>query len=129
MRTPRQIVADHYAAAARGDLAGMLADLAPDVAWTEMAGSACAGTHVGVQAVIDGVFVVIGRDWADFRFELDRLVDGGTTVVAMGDYSGTHRQTGHPMRARVAHVWDVRDGQVQRFEQFCDTRLMDMAGR
>lgn len=30
-RTPTQIVAAHYAAGARGDLAGMLADLHPQV--------------------------------------------------------------------------------------------------
>jgi len=129
MRSALQIVADHYAAAASGDLAAMLADLAPDVAWIEMAGSPCAGTHVGAAAVIDGVFAVIGRDWADFRFELERMIDGGSSVVALGDYLGTHRRTGRAMQARVVHVWDVADGQVRRFEQFCDTRLMDEATR
>lgn len=129
MRTHLQIVADHYAASARGDLTGMLADLASDVAWTEMAGSAYPGTYIGAQAIIDGVFAVIGRDWDGFRLQLARLVDGGDTIVALGDYLGTHRRTGRAMQARVAHVWQLADGQVRRFEQFCDTQVMAEAGR
>lgn len=38
MKSNLQIIAAHYAASARGDLAGMLADLSPQAAWTEMAG-------------------------------------------------------------------------------------------
>ena len=75
MKTNLQIVADHYAASARGDLAGMLADVAPEVRWTEMAGFPCAGTWVGPQAVIDNVFAVLGRDWEGYRFTLELLVD------------------------------------------------------
>ena len=39
MRSNHQIIAYHYAASARHDLEGMLADLAADVQWTGMAGS------------------------------------------------------------------------------------------
>lgn len=38
MKTNLQIVADHYAASARQDIAGMMAEAAPHVAWAEMAG-------------------------------------------------------------------------------------------
>ncbi|HPP82332.1 MAG TPA: nuclear transport factor 2 family protein [Rubrivivax sp.] len=129
MRSHRQIVADHYAAAARQDPEGMFADLADDVQWVEMAGSALAGTYVGRAAIVAGVFAPIGRDWAGFGFELERLVDGGDTVVALGHYVGTHQASGKPLRARVAHVWDLADGKVRRFEQFCDTALLERAAR
>lgn len=124
MRSNHQIVADHYAASGRHDLEGMLADLAADVQWTEMAGSVLGGTYVGRDAIIANVFVPIGRDWDGFGFELERLIDGGDTIVALGHYSGTYRPTGKPMRARVAHVWQVQGGQVRRFEQFADTVLL-----
>jgi len=58
MRTPHQIVADHYAASDRQDLEAMFADVADDVQWTEMAGFPCAGTHVGPAQVIEKVFKV-----------------------------------------------------------------------
>jgi ketosteroid isomerase-like protein len=127
MRTPYQIISAHYAASDRGDLAGMVADLAPDVQWTEMAGFPCAGTHVGAQAVIDKVFTVLGRDWEGYRFTLMSLLDAGSQVVGVGTYTGTYRATGRAMTARVVHVWALEAGQVVRFEQFTDTLLVAQA--
>ena len=65
----------------------------------------CAGTWVGPQAVIDNVFAVLGRDWTNYRFELQSLVDGGERIVADGAYHGTYRATGKELQARVAHIW------------------------
>ena len=127
MKTNRRIIADHYAASDRRDLDGMFADVAEDVQWTEMAGFPCAGTFVGREAVVANVFAVLGREWDGFGFRLERLVDGGETVVGIGEYSGTHRATGKSMRARVVHVWQLEGGKVTRFEQFCDTRLVAQA--
>lgn len=127
MRTPLQIVADHYAASDRHDLEAMLADLADDANWTEMAGSQCAGTYVGRDQVVDNVFKVLGGEWEGYAFHLERLVDGGDTIVAIGNYSGVYRATGKTMRARVAHVWQVEGGKLRRFEQFADTLLMALA--
>jgi len=127
MRSPYQIVADHYAASDRKDLDGMMADLADDVQWTEMAGFPCAGTFVGRDAIIVNVFAVLGRDWENFEFKLERLIDGGDEVVGIGHYTATNRATRKPMRARVAHVWQLQGGKVRRFEQFCDTLLVQRA--
>ena len=127
MRTPHQIIADHYAASDRKDLEAMLADVVDDVLWIEMAGFPCAGTHVGPAQVIEKVFKVLGTEWKGYRFVLERLVDGGDTVVGIGDYHGRHRKTGKDMHARVTHVWQVQGGKVRRFEQFTDTLLVAQA--
>ena len=127
MRTPHQIIADHYAASDRKDLQAMLAEVADDVQWTEMAGFPCAGTHVGRVQVVEKVFKVLGAEWEGYRFELERLVDGGDTVVGIGDYHGRHRKTGKDMHARVTHVWQLQGGKVRRFEQFTDTLLVAQA--
>jgi ketosteroid isomerase-like protein len=127
MRTPHQIIADHYAASDRQDLPAMFADMADDVQWTEMAGFPCAGTHVGPAQVIERVFKVLGTEWEGYRFVLERLVDGGDTVVGIGDYRGRYRKTGKDMHARVTHVWQVQGGKVRRFEQFTDTLLVAQA--
>ena len=126
-RSNLDIVRDHYAASARGDLAAMMAEVSPQVRWTEMAGFPCAGTWVGPQAVIDNVFAVLGRDWDGYRFELERLVDAGDSIVGIGTYHGTFRATGKPMQARVAHVWQLQGGKVIAFEQFTDTLLVHRA--
>lgn len=124
MRSNHEIIQAHYAASDRADIAGMMADVSPEVRWTEMAGFPCAGTWEGPQQVIDNVFAVLGSAWEGYRFTLERLIDGDDSVVGVGTYSGTYRATGKSMRARVVHVWRLQDGQVVAFEQFTDTLLV-----
>jgi ketosteroid isomerase-like protein len=124
MRSNLEIIRQHYAASDRGDLAGMLADLAPDARWTEMAGFPCAGTYIGPQAVREGVFRRLLEDWDGYTFTLERLYDAGDAVVATGHYAGTFKRTGKAFRCRVCHLWELAGGKIRRFEQFCDTRLV-----
>ncbi|MDN4474001.1 nuclear transport factor 2 family protein [Demequina zhanjiangensis] len=123
------IIKDHYAASDRGDMDGMLAPLAPDVSWTEAAGFPYAGTYVGPQAVLENVFARIQADWEGFQLVIEDVIDGGDTVVGLGTYSGTHRVTGRPFSARVAHVWNLADGKVVRFEQVVDSELVNAAAQ
>eukprot|EP01031_Cornospumella_fuschlensis_P048076 gene48076-58890_t len=66
MRSNLNIIADHYAASARQDMAAMMADVAPDVQWTEMAGFPCAGTWIGPDQVIEHVFKALGATWSSY---------------------------------------------------------------
>jgi ketosteroid isomerase-like protein len=127
MKTNLQIVADHYTASARQDIADMMAEVSPDVAWTEMAGFPCAGTWIGPDQVIANVFAVLGSEWEDYRFALEKLVDGGEHIVGVGTYSGRNRKTGKAMQARVTHVWRLAAGRIVAFEQFTDTLLVAQA--
>lgn len=117
----------HYEGSDRKDLAAMMAPITAKTAWTEMAGFPYAGTYVGQDAIIAGVFKRIGEEWDGYTFTLERLVDGGTTIVGLGTYTGTFRKTGKAMKARVVHVWDMEDGNAVRFEQFTDTKLVAAA--
>ncbi|MGH9043252.1 MAG: nuclear transport factor 2 family protein [Acidimicrobiales bacterium] len=125
MSAELEIIMDHYAASARGDLEGMLACLADEVSWTEMAGFPYAGTYVGPAAVRSGVFERLGGDWDSYQAEPDEFVDGaGGTIVTLGHYSGLFKATGQHMRVRFAHVWHLENEKVVRFEQFTDTHLV-----
>lgn len=115
------VVRSFYEGVEGGNLPAALDALAPDVAWTEMAGFPYAGTYHGPDAVVENVFARIGSEWDGFRFDLDEIVDGGDTVVGVGTYSATYKATGRPMQARVVHVWKLRDGKATAFEQFADT--------
>ncbi len=119
----------HYAGSDRKDLAAMMAPITAQSAWTEMAGFPYAGTYVGRDAILAGVFKRIGDEWDGYTFTLEKLVDGDTTVVGIGNYTGTYRKTGKKMAVRVTHVWDMDDGKVVRFEQFTDTKLVAEAIR
>ena len=127
MKSNLDIIKGHYAGSDRGDIAAMMADVSPQVHWTEMAGFPCAGTWVGPQQVIDNVFAVLGSAWEGYQFKLESLVDGGDNIVGIGDYRGTYRATGKPMQARVVHVWQLEAGKIVRFEQFTDTLLVAQA--
>ncbi len=117
----------HYQGSDRKDLAAMMAPITASTAWTEMAGFPYAGTYVGPEAIIAGVFKRIGEEWDGYTFTLERLVDGDATIVGIGSYSGTYKKTGRSMNVRVVHVWDMEDGKAVRFEQFTDTKLVAAA--
>ena len=119
--TNAEIVRTFYEKVEGGDLEGGLALLAPDCAWTEMDGFPYAGTHVGPEGVREHVFARLGGEWDGFGLDVEEVLDAGDTVVGVGTYSGTYKATGKPMRARVVHVWRLRDGKVAAFEQFADT--------
>jgi ketosteroid isomerase-like protein len=119
----------HYAGSDRKDTGAMMAPITSETRWTEMAGFPYAGTYVGKDAIIAGVFRRIAEEWTDYTFSLERLIDGGTTIVGIGTYSGLYTATRRAMSARVVHVWDMDDGRVVRFEQFTDTRLVADATR
>jgi len=124
MRSARQIIADHYAASDRKDLDGMLADLAEDCRWIEMQGSPCAGTHIGVQAIKTHVFAALSRQFDDFSFTLERLIDAGDEWIGLGHYSGLHKKNALMFRARALHLWRVKNQKIVSFEQFADTLMM-----
>lgn len=124
MSTNYEAIKAHYAGSDRKDLAAMMAPITGKTAWTEMAGFPYAGTYVGADAIIAGVFNRIGEEWDGYTFTLERLVNGGSTIVGIGTYSGVYKKTGKKMSARVVHVWDLDDGRVVRFEQFTDTKLV-----
>jgi ketosteroid isomerase-like protein len=121
MRKALDIVKAHYDANDRRDIDGMLADIAPDCRWTEMDGFPCAGTYIGPQEIFRNVFQALGETFDGYTFKLECLLDAGDEIVAVGDYSGTHRETGKTFKARVAHVWSVAGDKIRRFEQFTDT--------
>jgi ketosteroid isomerase-like protein len=124
MRSALEVVKAFYAAASKGNVEEMARQMAPEVRWTEMAGTPYGGTYVGPDAVLTGVFVPLGEEWVNYTFTPDRFHDAGNSVAVSGWYTAVFVKTGKPMRCRSLHVWDVCDGKVTAFEQFCDSLVM-----
>lgn len=116
-----EVVQGFYDAIAGGDLDGAMARLTDDVRWTEAEGFPYAGTKVGPAEVAEKVFRRLRAEWEPFVFERDEVLDAGDTVVGIGTYAPTYKATGKPMRARVVHVFELRDGKIAAFEQFVDS--------
>jgi ketosteroid isomerase-like protein len=79
----------HYAASDRKNVEAMMAPITRQTTWTEMAGSPYAGIYVGPEAIVAGVFKRIGEEWNDYTFSLESLINGGSTIVGIGSYSGS----------------------------------------
>ena len=52
---------------------------------------------------------------------------GPYKLVALGQYSGTHKNTGKSFKANFAHVWKFREGKAVRFLQYVDSLLVHRA--
>lgn len=116
-----------YNAYAEGNLESFYKDLSPDLVWIECDGFPTPGVFRNKEEVTDNVFRVLERDWSSWQYELEQLIDAGDSVVAVGSYQGTHGSTAKSFNARAAHVWQLVDGKIVRFEQFADTHPMQSA--
>ncbi|ANP47229.1 nuclear transport factor 2 family protein [Candidatus Viadribacter manganicus] len=112
-----------YAAFASGDMPAALATMAPDIVWNEAENYPYAdrNPYVGPEAVLMGVFARIGGDWDGFSATSDELIDGGDTIISLGHYAGASKATGKKMRAQFAHVFRVKNGKINGFQQYADT--------
>ena len=121
--TAEAIVAEHYAAGAASDFAGMVKHFSPNIEWVESDGGAYAGTYFGLDSVITNIFSRINEEWDGFAAIPEVLIADETKgiVAALCTYVGTFRATSKPQCVRVIHVWTVADDQIIKFEQVCDT--------
>jgi ketosteroid isomerase-like protein len=122
-----ELIRGLYDAFARGDVPTVMGALDENISWTEAEGFPYGGTYVGPAAVAENVFMKLGTEWDGFAVVPERIVDGGDTVVGLGNYSGTFKETGKSMKVPFAHVWDIRDGKVVKFVQHTDTAMVAKA--
>ena len=117
------IIRGMYEAFARGDLAAVLGALHEQAEWNEAEHFTLwpGGPVIGPQAVLTAVIARIPQDFDGLGIEVRRIVAAGDTVLAEARYKGTAKATGKPIDAQAAHVWDLRDGKVVRFQQYTDT--------
>ena len=117
----KEIIQGLYESFASGDVPAVLGAFADDIAWTEADGFPLAGTYIGPQAVLDGVFMRLGEFSDNWGVSVDRYIAEGDTVVADGRYTWNHKETGEPCEVRMAHIWTLADGKATRFLQHVDS--------
>lgn len=105
----------------------LLAVLAPDASWTEAEGFPYAGTYIGADAIITGIFHRLGTEWIDYRAQVHTYMEDGDKVAAFGMYSGIYKATGKAMQADFVHFYVVQNGQIQSMKQYVDTTMVNQA--
>ncbi|MFZ6745330.1 nuclear transport factor 2 family protein [Undibacterium sp. JH2W] len=95
--------------------------LATDASWTEAKGFPYAGTYIGLADIQKNVFYRLATEWEGYKFTVEDYVASGDKVMAYGTYSGKHKASQKSFTARVAHLWQLKEGKIIRFEQFVDS--------
>ncbi|MBL8208009.1 MAG: nuclear transport factor 2 family protein [Blastocatellia bacterium] len=117
------IIQGAYEAFAKGDVPSVLGIMDGNIVWKEADGFPLAGTYNGPQGVLEGVFMRLGPLWEGFAVTPHELIDGGDTIVALGQYSGKALATGKSLLVDFAHIWKFQDGKVIGFVQYVDTLI------
>lgn len=117
------IIKSVYEAFAKGDVAGVLGRMSPDIHWLEAENFPYAdrNPYRGPDAVVAGVFARCMGEWNGFAVHMNDLIDGGDRIVALGRYSGENKATGRGMNPQAVHVWTLKDGKIVAFQQYIDT--------
>jgi ketosteroid isomerase-like protein len=127
MSSNLELIRGTYEGSSEDNGRNLLAVLSPDVEWTEAEGFPYAGTYVGPEALIAGVFRRLGSEWTGYRADVHTYIADGDRVAAFGVYSGTYNATGKSMTAPFAHLYQIKDGKVIRMTQYVDTVLVTRA--
>jgi ketosteroid isomerase-like protein len=80
-----------------------------------------------LESVIKNVFSRLGSEWIDYKFTPESYVANDDKVVAYSTYTGTYKTTNKLFKARVAHVWKLKEGKIVSFEQFVDSQPVNNA--
>jgi uncharacterized protein len=115
-------VQDLYAAFQRGDVAALLAMLAPDVEWLEPENpfNPAAGTRRGQAGFLE--WLRVGHESEQIlALEPRQFLADETSVAVVGHTKCRARSTGRVYETDFVHLVTFREGKVVRFQEFFDT--------
>jgi uncharacterized protein len=118
------VIRGMYEFFSKGDVISALGQMHQHIEWREAENFIYAdrNPYRGPQAVLEGVFMRLATEWADFKVMPEEWLDAGNHIVVLGTYSGRHKESGKEVRAQFAHIWGVTHGRVVRFQQYTDTK-------
>lgn len=111
-------VEEIYAAYGRRDADAMLQLVAPDVAITQSTELPWGGSYRGHSGARE--FLAALSKYLDSRVVIERLIDAGSQVVAVGRTVGKARGTDLEFDVPLVHVWSFKEGLVTHFEPYVD---------
>jgi ketosteroid isomerase-like protein len=118
------VIRGMYESFSTGDVTSVLDQMHQHIEWCQAENFIYAdrSPYRGPQAVLEGVFMRLASEWADFKVMPEEWLDAGNHIVVLGIYSGRHKESGKEVRAQFAHIWGVTHGRVVRFQQYTDTK-------
>ena len=125
-----EIIRRIYVAYGRGDIEGAVAELDPEVEWSEPPRSPGAVRpyrgHEGARRSLSAWV----RAWDEYRLELDELIDAGDQVLAKARQIVRGKGSGIEIEQPLFSVWTLRNGKVLRLRMYHDqAEALEAAGR
>ncbi len=112
------LLRDGYAAFGKGDVAGVLAIFADDIAWHAGGSSRISGEYHGHQEVTGFFQRLAELSGGTFRLEVHDIlandVHGAVLVTAHGE------RHGRTLAARQVNIWHLADGKATEFWTFAE---------
>jgi ketosteroid isomerase-like protein len=129
MTTNLETAQQAYAAFGKGDLAGILATLDPDIVWENPGPTTLAyfGAHRGHAAVAKDVFGFLAENLQFDVFEPREFLQSADKVVVLLHMEARVARTGERLVQEVVHVFSFQGGKVVRFQDFQDSYKLAQA--
>ena len=119
-----QLVSTIFDEVARGNGALFWEALHDDVVWRTIGSGSWSGEFVGKQTIIEEIFRPLNRALVERATIPTRVIDGGDVIVLQARGSNlTH--DGQRYDNDYAFVIHFKDGKIIRYEEYCDTALID----
>ena len=121
-----KLVQEGYRLFLTGDIENILQQCTDDVEYIVPGPSdlsPIAGRYVGKE----GVKQFYGKVGANFEFSMfqpQEMLAQGDKVVVLGHYQSRAKATGQPLNIEWVHVFQLRDGKVNRFQIYEDTATL-----
>jgi ketosteroid isomerase-like protein len=118
-----EIIQQLYAAFFRQDAATILALTAPDIQIEQSSELPWGGSFRG-HAGLQEFFTRLRAHLENRALPIERYLDAGNHVVAIGRTQGLVRVNGKTFDVPLVHVWEVREGKAVSFRPFIDHPTM-----
>ena len=112
-----------YAAFGKGDVATIVAAMAPQVDW-HSGGQASDVPTFGPRkgpAAVQEFFTLVGSSYTFSDFSPKEFYPIGDKVFVLGHYAMTVKKTGKAMASDWVHIFTIAGGKVTAFREFLDT--------
>jgi ketosteroid isomerase-like protein len=115
-------IAELYASFQKRDLETILELSSPEITIVQSTELPWGGEYHGHEGLKK--FLAALAQHLDTRVEIERLIDAGDHVVAVGRTVGKARATQLEYDVPIVHVWTVEAGLITRFEAYIDNATM-----
>jgi len=124
------VVQQAYSNFKAGNIGGILERIADDIEWEvpEVSGVPHSGRRHG-RTHVDDFFNQLNATEEVIAFEPREFIAQGDKVVALGTYRWRVKGTRRQYETDWAHIFNVSNGRITRFQQFMDTASIAEAYR